>query len=116
MAMQQYGLWRINYDLISNTFSGEVVSAKGDYINRIGFGKPTQNSDIKMLFTSGTIGNEYGFWRSEDGGFSWTRVNDDLNQFGDIRSITGDSRVFGRIYVGTGTRGVVYGDPIWKEI
>lgn len=116
MAMQQYGLWRINYDLISNTFSGEIVSAKGDYINRIGFGKAVINSDIKMLFTSGTIGNEYGFWRSEDGGRSWTRVNDDLNQFGDIRSITGDSRVFGRIYVGTGTRGVVYGDPIWKEI
>jgi hypothetical protein len=49
-------------------------------------------------------------FRSLDEGVTWRRINDDNNQFGDIRSITGDPRVFGRIYVATGTRGLVYGD------
>ncbi|MNW22234.1 Xyloglucanase precursor [compost metagenome] len=41
---------------------------------------------------------------------NWIRINDDRHQYGDIRSISGDPRVFGRIYVATGTRGLVYGD------
>ena len=36
MAMQQYGLWRLTYSVNSNSFSGERVSAEGDYIKRIG--------------------------------------------------------------------------------
>lgn len=64
---------------------------------------------------SGMIRGTYGFYRSHDGGVTWKRINDDQHQYGDIRSITGDPRVFGRIYVATGTRGIVYGDIIWEE-
>ncbi|MNI83440.1 Xyloglucanase precursor [compost metagenome] len=69
-----------------------------------------EGSGLKTLFTSGTIQGEYGFYRSHDGGVNWIRINDDRHQYGDIRSISGDPRVFGRIYVATGTRGLVYGD------
>jgi len=115
MAMQQYGLWRIVYDISYNAFSGSRVSAAGDFIKRIGFGKPAEGSTIKTFFTSGTIKGEYGFYRSQDEGVSWKRINDDNHQYGDIRSITGDPRVFGRIYVATGTKGLVYGDIIGEE-
>lgn len=110
MAMQQYGLWKIKYDVSKGTLTGRKVSKGGDFIKRIGLGKPAENSSMKTLFTSGTINGEYGFYRSEDGGTNWIRINDDKHQYGDIRSISGDPRVFGRIYVATGTRGLVYGD------
>lgn len=116
MAMQQDGLWRMTYDREQQVFSGRRVSQAGDVIKRIGLGKPREGSDIQTLFTSGTIAGEYGFYRSEDGGASWRRINDDHHQYGDIRSISGDPRVFGRIYVATGTRGIVYGDIVWDEI
>jgi hypothetical protein len=115
MAMEQYGLWKIKYESSHNVFSGNRVSEPGDFIKRIGFGKPAERSEIKTLYTSGTIKGEYGFYRSQDGGVTWIRINDDNNQYGDIRSITGDPRVFGRIYVATGTKGLVYGDIIWEE-
>lgn len=110
MAMQQYGLWRITYNDSDNTFSGNRVSKVGDFIKRIGLGKPTEGCKLKTLYTSGTIQGVYGFYRSHDGGITWLRINDDNHQYGDIRSISGDPNVFGRIYVATGTKGLVYGD------
>jgi hypothetical protein len=115
LAMREHGLWKLTYDSVSNSLSGSMVSAEGDFINRIGLGKPMEGSEIKTLFTSGTIKGEYGFYRSHDEGVNWIRINDDNNQFGDIRSISGDPRVFGRIYVATGTKGLVYGDIVWEE-
>ncbi|WP_058303027.1 hypothetical protein [Gorillibacterium timonense] len=115
LAMQEGGLWRLVYDRERNVLSGERVSKPGDFIKRIGLGKPLESSDIKTLFTSGTINGEYGFYRSHDSGVNWIRINDDRHQYGDIRSISGDPRVFGRIYVATGTRGLVYGDIVWED-
>lgn len=112
LAMQAGGLWRLVYDRERNAFDGARVSRPGDFIKRIGLGKPLEGSAFMTLFTSGTIGGEYGFYRSHDGGSTWLRINDDRHQYGDIRSIAGDPRVFGRVYVATGTRGLVYGEPV----
>ncbi|NLK21063.1 MAG: hypothetical protein GX308_03005 [Epulopiscium sp.] len=110
IALNEYGLWKIKYDSVHNVFMGNQVSKTGDYIKRIGLGKPKEESEVKTLFTSGTINGEYGFYRSHDEGVNWIRINDDYNQYGDIRSISGDPRVFGRIYIATGTKGLIYGD------
>jgi hypothetical protein len=112
MAMLEFGLWKITYDSSRKKFSGDRVSQAGDVIKRIGLGKSAVGSEFKTLYTSGTIKGEYGFYRSQDEGATWLRINDDKHQYGDIRSISGDPRVFGRIYVATGTRGLVYGDIV----
>ena len=52
-----------------------------------------------------------GFFRSDNGGGSWVRINDDKHQFGFTGQIIGDPRVFGRAYVGSGGRGILYGEP-----
>jgi hypothetical protein len=52
-----------------------------------------------------------GIFRSTDIGATWVRVNDDEHQYGYINRLTGDPRVFGRVYLATSGRGVVYGDP-----
>lgn len=111
LALQQHGLWKLQFSLDSRSFAGNRITDPGDFIKRIGLGKPVEGSTCKTLFTSGTIQCEYGFYRSVDGGITWSRINDDRHQYGDIRSISGDPRVFGRIYVATGTRGLVYGEP-----
>jgi hypothetical protein len=54
-------------------------------------------------------GNEAG--RSDDAGANWRRVNDDRRQFGWINQVVGDPRVYGRVYVATGGRGILFGEP-----
>ena len=40
------------------------------------------------------------------------RINDDQHQYGSINyAITGDLRVYGRVFVATNGRGIVYGEP-----
>ena len=43
---------------------------------------------------------------------SWVRINDDQHQRGLLLHITGDAKQYGRVYVGTHGRGIVYGDPL----
>jgi photosystem II stability/assembly factor-like uncharacterized protein len=51
-------------------------------------------------------------FRSTDMGKTWKRINDDDHQYGwRFRCIAGDPRVFGRVYIGTDGRGIVYGEP-----
>jgi hypothetical protein len=53
-----------------------------------------------------------GVWRSLDGGLNWSRINDDAHQWGlRFRAVSGDPRRFGRVYLATDGRGILYGDP-----
>jgi hypothetical protein len=69
---------------------------------------PSQN--YPAVFVAGTIGGVYGFFRSDDQGATWTRVNDDQHQYGSIWAMAGDPKVYGRLYVGTSGRGIICGD------
>jgi xyloglucan-specific exo-beta-1,4-glucanase len=55
-------------------------------------------------------GKTDGIFRSDDAGKQWERINDDQHQYGWIAVVTGDPRVYGRVYISTGGRGIVYGD------
>ncbi|WP_337099869.1 X2-like carbohydrate binding domain-containing protein [Paenibacillus sp. YIM B09110] len=82
---------------------------------RLGFGKSAPSKSYPSLFITGTIDGVYGFFRSDDEGATWVRVNDEQHQFGSIQDITGDPKVYGRLYVGTNGRGILYGDPAGYE-
>jgi photosystem II stability/assembly factor-like uncharacterized protein len=77
-----------------------------------GFGRPPAGKDFPALFLFGKIGTQQGVFRSDDVGQNWIRVNDDEHQFGWITKLTGDPRVFGRVYLATSGRGTVYGDDL----
>jgi photosystem II stability/assembly factor-like uncharacterized protein len=82
--------------------------------SRIAFGKAAAGKDHPTIFIVGLIDGAYGFYRSDDAGASWLRINDDQHQFANISSIAGDLRTFGRVYLGSSSRGVIYGEPLAK--
>ncbi|MEU6527294.1 cellulose binding domain-containing protein, partial [Streptomyces sp. NPDC046924] len=101
-----YGLWH-------STDGGRSFTAlRGvDEADTVGFGKAAPGASYQTVFTSAKIDGVRGIFRSTDRGESWTRVNDDAHQWGWTgAAITGDPRVYGRVYVATNGRGIVYGD------
>ena len=104
-------LWRIEYNVESDGFTADKISGENDIIRCQGMGKNAPDSEYKTLYVSGTIKDEYGFFRSHDDGKSWERINSDKQMYGAISSICGDPRTYGRIYIATGSRGVLYGQP-----
>ena len=76
-----------------------------------GFGKAAPRASFPALYLVGTVAGVRGVFRSDDVATTWVRVNDAAHQWGLILQVTGDPRVYGRVYVGTHGRGVLYGDP-----
>jgi len=76
----------------------------------LGLGKAPPGKAFPALFLAGRIAGQQGLFRSDDAGENWTRINDDAHQYGYISHVTGDPRVYGRVYFATGGRGVIYGD------
>jgi hypothetical protein len=77
----------------------------------IGFGKAAAGSGYPALYLSGQVGTVQAIFRSIDGGNTWVRINDNQHQYGWIAYITGDPNIYGRVYLGTNGRGIVYGEP-----
>jgi hypothetical protein len=81
------------------------------YADNIGFGKAAPGKSYMALYISAQIGGVRGVYRSIDAGATWVRITDDRHQFAQTGpTITGDPRVFGRVYLCTNGRGIVYGD------
>ena len=91
--------------------SGETFSQINNVqeIHAFGFGKGKSN--YADLYLVGKIKGVRGIFRSDDIGKNWIRINDDQHQWGLILQITGDPKQYGRVYVGTHGRGILYGDP-----
>jgi hypothetical protein len=101
------GFYRSTNSGASFTQIGAVTES-----HNVGFGKAAPGQDYPAIYVVGTIGGGYGFYRSDDQGMSWARINDDRHQFGTVYSLTGDPKFYGRVYVGTGGRGALYADEV----
>jgi photosystem II stability/assembly factor-like uncharacterized protein len=76
----------------------------------LGLGKAAPGKNYPALFLAGKIGGLQALFRSDDAGESWGRISDDRHQYGRISRVTGDPRIYGRVYFATGGRGVIYGE------
>jgi hypothetical protein len=75
------------------------------------FGMAAPGKTYPALFDAGNLDQFSAVWRSDDMGKTWIRINDDQHQYGlKFRCTSGDPRIYGRVYVGTDGRGIVYGD------
>jgi hypothetical protein len=76
----------------------------------MGFGMAATGQTVPAIYTSAKIDGVRGVFRSDDAGASWVRINDNAHQYGFIQCITGDPRIYGRVYFGTNGEGILYGD------
>jgi hypothetical protein len=108
------GIAQIHLQTDSNEAATAISVKKlrlSDYFEQIAMGKSAPKSRFSTLFTIGKIGGVEGIFRSIDEGISWQRINDEKTGFGTGERIEGDPRIFGRVYLGTNGRGILYGDP-----
>jgi xyloglucan-specific exo-beta-1,4-glucanase len=85
-------------------FGPEVAGA-----SIVALGKPKAGATYSAaVYVVGVINNVWGVYRSDDGGATWVRHNDDAHQYGGMGVMAADQNVYGRIYGGGTCRGVVY--------
>ncbi|KIP12012.1 carbohydrate-binding module family 1 protein [Phlebiopsis gigantea 11061_1 CR5-6] len=77
----------------------------------ISLGAPATTGGYPAVFAIANIGS-VGYFRSDDQGSTWVQINDAAHGFGSAGAnvISGDPRIYGRVYVGTNGRGIFYGD------
>jgi photosystem II stability/assembly factor-like uncharacterized protein len=115
-------LWLAEFDglyhVASPLAAGDVSFVRlgsVDEIQAFGFGEAAPDHIYPALYLAGTIRGQPGVFRSTNQAQTWVRINDDQHQWGLILQITGDPRIYGRVYVGTHGRGVVYGDRVRRQ-
>ena len=120
-ALGEYGLWKICFSAAKEHLvkpEAQRLTKEKEIVYRVGLGLLFYGSnylkDDKALYICGVIEGIYGFFRSIDDGKNWEKINQDTQQFGDINSIDGDCRYFGRYYIATGSFGLKYGEPVDK--
>ncbi len=121
-------VWLTSYNgLFHSTDSGTTVTQvnglQASY--GIGFGAAGAGHTYPAIYLIGVVSSDTGcttnsalgfttqtqcVYRSIDGGATFVRINDFAHQYGSFNVITGDPRVFGRVYFGTGGRGIIEGD------
>jgi hypothetical protein len=78
----------------------------------LGIGAAATGSKYLTLYLGGYLTSAAGgqLFRSTDNGVTWIRIDDAAHEYAYFNVIVGDPRVFGRVYLGTGGRGIVQGN------
>jgi hypothetical protein len=82
-----------------------------DQGNGIGFGAPPPGKTEPAIYLAGIVDGVEGVFRSDDAAASWVKISDDAHQYGWPHTVIGDPRIYGRVYLGTNGRGILYADP-----
>ena len=77
---------------------------------QLAFGCPAREGDPPTIFAAARIHGRSSLYRSVDLGQTWRAIGGEGRDFGWIRTLAADARVFDRVYVGTSGRGILYGD------
>ena len=103
-----------SWGLSRSTDSGSSFTALGSLTraNAVGFGKSAPGRSFPSVYIWGTVGGVTGLYRSTNQAVSWDRINDDSHEFGGPGNgnfVMGDMNIYGRVYMGTVGRGIIYG-------
>lgn len=101
-----YGLWH-------STDSGATFTkiANVQKADNVSFGKAATGQTYPAIYIVAQVDGVRGLFRSNDMAVTWVRINDNQHQYGNFgEALSGDPRIYGRVYVGTNGRGVVWGD------
>ncbi|GAA2871356.1 xyloglucanase [Actinoplanes cyaneus] len=100
--------------LFRSTDSGKTFSSVSPTVTEavnVAFGKAAPGATHPAVFLVGTVDGVDGVFRSDDTGSTWLRINDDKHRYGNAGdALAGDPRIWGRVYLGTNGRGILYAD------
>jgi hypothetical protein len=118
------GLVHVTYNTSTGTWTSAKVSpGTTSTFQWVGEGLGVGDNSVPALYATGVISDNsvspaaaayYGQYRSLDGGATWKRINDNKHQFGLLSALSGDSRVFGRVYIGSNGLGIRVGEVNWN--
>ena len=75
----------------------------------VALGKPAPGATYSAaVYAVGVMDGVWGLYRSDDGGDTWSRMNDEQHQFGGMGNLAADHEVYGRVYVSGTGRGLLY--------
>jgi xyloglucan-specific exo-beta-1,4-glucanase len=87
------------------TVGAEFTNLHGAIKVALGAPAPGSNYSAAVYFI-GTINGTDAVYRSDDGGVSWIRIDDDAHRYGGVGGIVADTVVYGRVFLAG--RGMVY--------
>jgi hypothetical protein len=113
ISLDNEGLYR------STNYGDEFIKVNNvvrSYLFAFGKNKPG-NTNPSIIIYGKVDGNDAdGVYQSDDNGLTWNKINDANTLFGNNPKIMeGDRQVYGRVYIGTGGRGIFYGEPSDKN-
>lgn len=85
-------------------------------IQSVGFGKAAPGKTYPTVYILGSVYDNnnvnigYGIYRSDDIGVTWIKINNGEQFFTNPQFCAGDENVYGRVYIATNGRGVLYGE------
>lgn len=86
-------------------------------VQDFGFGKPAAGTTTPAIYIAGWVNSQYGIYESDDDASTWTQIGlwptESLNN---VVAISGDMNIYGRVYVGLGGQGWVYGNTTNAQI
>ena len=121
-------LWFFGYNgVYRSTNSGGTITPVAGIDNGfgVGFGAAAPGASYPAIYFTGHVSSDTVcvptstspfsvqtgcVYRSVDGGSTFVLINDFNHQYGSFNILTGDPRVFGRVYFGTEGRGIVEAD------
>src|ERR1019366_1437155 len=104
------GIYRSsNFGATFTKVSSSTLSSTNG-VMALGAAAPGQS--VPAIYVFGTISGFLGVYRSDDGGSTWTQLNDVNHQWGGLlQTFAADPNVFGRLYIGINGRGIIMGNP-----
>ena len=75
-----------------------------------GFGKAATTGGYPAIYIAGYLSGKWGIYRSDDNASTWVNLGaNPLGNADQIKTISGDMQVYGKVYVGFGGSGGAYG-------
>jgi hypothetical protein len=75
-----------------------------------GFGKASTSTGYPAIYIAGYLSGKWGIYRSDDNAATWVSLGaNPLGNADTIKTISGDMQTYGKVYVGFGGSGSVYG-------
>jgi len=99
----------------AHTATPTITTIPMSSVTCVGVGKAAPDKTYPSLYIWGRpkSADPTGLYRSDDEGVSWVRINDNAHQFGgpgNAQFVKGDMNVYGRVYMSTVGRGIIYGE------